>query len=326
MEERNKKTELLVGLFLTFGLLLLGLLILQFSSVRELFKDTYDITGAFPDGSGIKKGTPVRLGGLPAGKVPKPPAPNSSFDGVIITLEIYEHVKIPADALFGIGTSGLLGDSYIEIKPSGKPPQAYIEPGAALGKEYNSKGGLGGLQETAAEVAEKLAVAVDAITDVVADVKLSLKRINEGALSEKTTVEFRDTLTLGEQTSKDVREAVASFKNAAKSLEETTKKLDPAVTKLDSAFGKADAVMVSANDAMKSIDDSADAIGKVARDLNKSGGLLPALIHDASLKHEFSQLISNLRQRGILFYKDKPGAEEQAPTPLRRPQTGGSKR
>ena len=36
MDERDKKTELLVGLFLFVGLIMLALLILQFGSVRSL--------------------------------------------------------------------------------------------------------------------------------------------------------------------------------------------------------------------------------------------------------------------------------------------------
>ena len=71
MEERDKKTELLVGMFLTLGLVMLGLLILQFGSIRELFKSSYAISVALPDGSGIREGSPVMLGGSRIGKVSK---------------------------------------------------------------------------------------------------------------------------------------------------------------------------------------------------------------------------------------------------------------
>ena len=144
MDERDKKTELLVGLFLTIGLALLGLLVLQFGSVREYFKDTYEITVPFPDGTGIKAGTPVMLGGSKIGKVPRMPQLNAQFNGVIIPLEIYHDKRIPADAKFAIGTAGLLGDSFIEISPTGAPTGAYIEPGASLPKDnVSSGGGLG---------------------------------------------------------------------------------------------------------------------------------------------------------------------------------------
>jgi len=336
MEERNKKTELLVGMFLFVGLALLALLILQFGSVKEIFKTTYEVTVPFPDGTGIKEGTPVMLGGSKIGNVPRKPALNADFNGVVIPLEIYATVKIPADSKFSIGTAGLLGDSYIEIRTTGLATTDYIPHGAVLTKEnVTSSGGLGGLQDTAQNIGKKVDVAIEDIRAAVADLRLSLKRVNEGALSEKSGEDLKSILShfnatitrvdermLGEETTAQVREAVASFKDAANSLETSIKKLDPAVAKVESVVTRADAVMVSADSAMKSIDASSGAIGKVANDLRKGNGLLPALIYDASLKSEFSQLITNLRQRGILFYKDKPSEV----VPPAKPPVGSSRR
>ena len=332
MEERDKKTELLVGLFLTIGMVLLGLLILQFGSVRELFKHTYEITVPFPDGTGIKDGTPVLLGGSKVGKVPRRPVLNANFNGVIIPLEIYETVKIPIDAKFGIGTSGLLGDSFIEIRPSGMDTHEYIPPGTALTKESTAAAsGLGGLQDTAKDLSKSVDVTLKDLRGAIADLRVSLKKVNEGALADENMDELKgsfahlnsvltrfDEKTFNDQTSQDVKEAVASFKEAAKNLDATVKKFGPAVSKLegvvekaDKAMVSADKAMVSADKAMKSIDDGASALGKVGIDLRKGDGLLPALIYDRNLKNEFSMLITNMRQRGVLFYKDKAG-EAQA--------------
>jgi phospholipid/cholesterol/gamma-HCH transport system substrate-binding protein len=328
MEERDKKTELLVGLFLTVGLLMLGLLILQFGSVRELIKDTYEITVPFADGTGIKDGTPVMLGGSKVGKVPRRPKLNANFNGVTIALEIYENIRIPADAKFGIGTAGLLGDSYVEIRPTGKDTQVYIEPGTVL-TEANVAGpqGLSALGDSAKDLSEKATEALQDIRSAVADMRVSLKKINDSALGDENMKELQgsfthlrsvlqrlDEQTINEQTSKDVKEAVASFKDAAKALDATVKKLDPAVAKMEGVVEKADAAMVSADKAMKSIDDGAASLGKIATDIRKGDGLLPALIYDRALKNEFTMLITNLRQRGVLWYKDKAG-EEQAERP-----------
>lgn len=336
MEERDKKTELLVGLFLTVGILLMGLLILQFGSVRELFKDTYTITVPFADGTGIKEGTPVMFGGLRIGKVPRRPQHDATYTGVIITLEIYDTERIPSDAKFGIGTAGLLGDSYIEIRAVNPATRTYIQPDAVLTKEsVASASGLGGLQDTAKDLSKKVDVAVEDIRAAIADLRVSLKKINEGALSDENISDLKDTFnhlnkvvtrldekTFDEQTSKDVKEAVASFKAAAKSVENAAAKLDPAMTKVSSAADKADTVMASADKAMKSLDDGAAALGKVATDLRRGEGLLPALIYDRNLKNEFSMLITNLRQRGVLWYRDKAGEvrEEPPKPPLLKPK------
>ncbi len=336
MEERNKKTELLVGLFLTVGLLLMALLVLQFSSVRELFKTTYEITVPFKDGTGIRDGTPVRLGGSKIGKVPRKPTLDSDYKGVIIALEIYEDVKIPTDAKFGIGTSGLLGDSFIEIRTTGTEATTYIQPGAHLPKENIAPPtGLNALEDMGKEVNKVLADVKLAI----ADIRTSLGKINEKALGDENMKELKeafahlnsmltrlDERTLGEETSKEVKEAIASFKAAAKSLEDGAKKLDPIMGKLSNAAGsietaatKADGVMANADKAIKSIDEAADALGEVGKDLRRGSGLLPALIHDPKLKSEFAMLITNLRQRGVLWYKDKAGEAQSARPPQSEP-------
>ena len=100
MIDSDKKTEMLVGLFLFVGLLMLGGLILQFGRVREVFKDTYTLRVAFPNAAGIKESSPVFLGGSRVGKVDKKPQLNETFSGVILDLELFKDVKIPADATF----------------------------------------------------------------------------------------------------------------------------------------------------------------------------------------------------------------------------------
>ncbi|MCE9519769.1 MAG: MlaD family protein [Verrucomicrobia bacterium] len=323
MDERDKKTELLVGLFLTIGLLLLGTLILQFSSVRELFKGTYAIRVTLPDGTGIKDGTPVLLGGRKIGKASDKPSFNATFTGVIIPLMIYSDIKIPADAKFSIGTSGLLGDAFLEIKPSGKASVNYIAPDTVI--EGVPSGGLGALQNTAVELSQKVDVALEDMRAAIKDLREGLKKINEGVLSDSSTKELKESFkhlnnvitrldekTLNDDTSGDLKSAVASFKNAAKTFEESVKKLDPAFTKIDSVAAKADKVMDSADSAMKTVDKSAAAIGGAAEDMRQGDGLLSALLKDSKLREEFTALITNLREHGILRYRDDTGKSETA--------------
>jgi ABC-type transporter Mla subunit MlaD len=346
MEERDKKTELLVGFFLLVGLLLVSGLILEFSSVREFFKPTYDITSTFPDGSGIGESTPVMLGGSKIGKVKAKPLLNSNFNGVVITMEIYNTVHIPTDARFTIGTQGLLGDSFIEIKTTGATATEYLQPGAVVNGEA---GKLSNLQETADRVAKKVDVTLDDIRDTVKDLRTTVKHINEGALSEEAMKDLKETFkhinsvatrldekTFGEDTSKEVKEAIASFKNAAHSLDDAMKDLHPIVSKVDGVMAKvdgvvvkADKVMVTADGALKSIDKTAVTLGDTARDLRKGNGLLPALLGDEQLKREFKELISNLKEHGVLFYRNdaaRKNATADSDTrdnkPKARPSTG----
>lgn len=340
MDERDKKTELLVGIFLTVGLVLLGVLILQFGSVREYFRDSYEVTVPFPDATGVKVGTPIMLGGSRIGKVPRMPKLNDQFNGVIVPLEIYKDKRIPADAKFSIGTAGLLGDAFIEISPTGAKTIAYIEPGASLTDENVRKSsGLGALQNTAQDIGKKVDVAIEDIRAAVADLRVSLKKINDGALSDTTLADFRESMehlnntmkrmddnVLGEENAAslksaiaDIREAAAGFKNSARNVEEATKKLGPMFDKLDPAVAKVDKVVSTAEEALKSVKTGADSFSAAAKRLNTGDGLLQALMSDRELKADFKAAIadlkdvaSNVKKSGFVFYKNVADKEKAA--------------
>ena len=325
----DRKTELLVGLFLLVGLLLLGGLVLQFGRVNEAFKETYTLKVAFPNANGIKTGSPVMLGGSRVGRVKETPVLNNTFDGVIITLQIYGDVKIPADATIAVGSAGLMGDALIEITPSGEPTEEFIAhdfPEIIEGKKAT---GLGELQDTAQQVGEKVDVVLDDVRDALKPLRESLKKLNETAMSEETLGDFKESIehlnntmtrlddhVLGEENAKalgaslkNLGEATESFKKAAKTAEGTIKKVDTSLEKLDPALEKLESVMTNADEALVAIKGGATDFSTTMKKLRDGEGLLGALMEDPDLKADFKDLIANLKCNGILFYKDS--AEKQ---------------
>jgi len=339
MIDSDKKTELLVGLFLFVGLLLLGGLILQFGRVREVFKDTYHLHVAFANASGIKEGSPVFLGGSRVGKVDKKPVLNPTFSGVIIDLELFKDVKIPADATFGIGSAGLMGDALVEIKPSGQLTDVFLPHDYDKIIEGEKASGLNDLQSTAKSVGEKVDVVLDEVKVALKDIKEAMGKVNKGALSDPTIQNFTegmehlhstlkrvDEKVLGDENSQtlktaltELKDAATSFKNAAKSIEESSKKLEPTIV-------KADKVMTTADESLQSIKKAADSFAMAAANISSSKGLLGALMNDQRLMTDFRDLIYNFKVNGPLWYKDtaeKMRAEEmkkqqEAPTPPKR--------
>lgn len=341
MDDRDKKTELLVGLFLFVGLLLLGGLILRFGSVRELMKTTYEITVPFPDATGVKIGTPVMLGGAKIGKVPRMPQLNDQFNGLTVPMEIYEDKKIPKDAKFSIGTSGLLGDAYVEIRPSGKDTEQYLAPGTFVDPQYVTKGGgLSDLTSTADQIGKKADKVLADVSDAAAELKDALSRVNKGALSDDTLSNFRKSMEhleksmenvsteiLGDENAAnlkqaitDVKDAAAAFKRTSASLETTSKQLGETLTKLDPAVAKADKVMTSLDEALVSFKSASDNLSDLTKGLGKGGnrGVL-GLLADEKFASDLKKFADNLKRNGIYRYKDD--AEQQgkpAPAPQRK--------
>src|SRR4029079_15110158 len=75
---------------------------------------------------------------------------------------------------------------------SGKDTHDYIPPGAALTSDsVASASGLSGLQDTAKDLSKSLDATLEDIRKAVADLILSLRQVNEGALSDKNMEQLK---------------------------------------------------------------------------------------------------------------------------------------
>ncbi|MBK8095195.1 MAG: MCE family protein [Verrucomicrobiaceae bacterium] len=353
MEERDKKTELLVGLFLTVGLVMMSLLILQFGSVRDLFKGSFFLSVSFPDASGIKEASPVVLAGKRIGKVKNKPRHNENFNAVIIDLEIFQGEKIPAESIFTITTAGLMGDAFVDIEPPKHISDKFITETQTVTIVGKEAGGLSNLQSAAEKIGKQVssfieddlkpAVSKD-LRPALAEIKAATTKLNQGALSDETISKIKNTVAkldsavsrvdekvFGDQNVShlkeslaDLKEAAASFKAASKNIEDSSKKLGPLLDKLDAPIAKLDKVMASADDTMKSIKGAADSFSVAARNITNGKGLLGALINDPKLKTDFHDLIYNMKTSGPVWYKnnaDKERSKQQTqPAPAPQPE------
>src|SRR3954462_8100014 len=111
----EKALELRVGLFVVVGLAALAALVVQFGRVGEGFKTYYEITVRFPDASGLLKGSDVLLAGAKIGKVSGGPRMVPEGNGVDVPLKIYSYIKIPEGSKISVGSSGLLGDRFVNV-------------------------------------------------------------------------------------------------------------------------------------------------------------------------------------------------------------------
>jgi phospholipid/cholesterol/gamma-HCH transport system substrate-binding protein len=106
-----------VGLFVFIGLVLLAVLLIQFSKGTTFFRSTYDLRLRASTVGGLKPRAQVLMSGVQVGTVA---GIQLAPDGrsVTITLRIYRPYQVYRDARFAIEQSGFLGDQYVGILPT----------------------------------------------------------------------------------------------------------------------------------------------------------------------------------------------------------------
>ena len=113
----KSRLEIKVGLFVFIGMVLLAVLVIQFSKGASLFRDTYTLKLHAANVGGLKAKSNVLLAGVPVGTVHQI-ALDGNGTNVTITLQIYQDFSIYHDAQFLIESAGFLGDQFVAIKPT----------------------------------------------------------------------------------------------------------------------------------------------------------------------------------------------------------------
>lgn len=284
MNRHERGLEFKVGVFVFLGLAMLGALVVQFGRLGEGFKTYYALTVRFNDASGLLKGSDVLLAGARIGKVADGPRLVHEGTGIAVPLKIYDYIKIPEGAKFTVGSSGLLGDRFVNVTMPPGQPKAYVQPNAYIN----------GARETGIDdLTREGGALVNDLRGTVQKIDTTVNRLNEDTLSS-TNME-------------NLKSSMAHLNEATGSLAESSKKLDGVIE-------QADSTMTSAKEAADSLQSAITDARKVINSAAKGKGLVSALLNDQQLANDLHALITNLRAHGVLFYRDSAAKiEAKAP-------------
>jgi phospholipid/cholesterol/gamma-HCH transport system substrate-binding protein len=295
MNRHERGLEFKVGAFVFVGLAMLCALVVQFGRLGEGFKTYYPLTVRFTDASGLLKGSDVLLAGAKIGQVADGPRLVGEGHGIIVPLKIYDYVKIPTGSKFSVGSSGLLGDRFVNVVMPPGQPSGFLARNASVS----------GARETGIDdLTREGGALVGDMRGAVQNINGTFTRLNQEALSPTN---------------------MQNLKTSIESLSQTTGALAESSKKLDSVVDKADATMSStkkaADDLQRAIADARKAI----QSATEGKGLMAALLTNQQLANDLRALISNLRAHGVLFYRDSAAKMEKAAeqTKPARPTSGG---
>ena len=330
MNDTSNRTTLTAGLFVLGGLILLGTLIFQYGTLHHRLRKPYQLYANFLDAQNLIKGSPVKRAGATIGQVVTSPKLVEGLKGVQVTLEIYPEFKIPVGSPLRISSVGLMGDSQLEV---GQPPEEMLT-GEYL-KEGTTLNGVGSLDltTTANKITEEIMVVMRDLRTGLSDLSKTVNRLNEGVLSDDNLQNFSgglrelresihkiDNEVLGDGNLNAVKEALADFRAAMDKVDQAAARADGVIVKADSAMGKVDKAMDSLGPGLRGVESATTSLKQAAvamegllKDARTGDGLMNALLNDEVLRRDFTALVANLKQHGVLFYKDKEGKEKAAP-------------
>jgi phospholipid/cholesterol/gamma-HCH transport system substrate-binding protein len=187
--KQTANLETKVGIFLLLGIGLICTLIILFGEVPDLFKPTYTLTVKFPDASGLLKGSDVYLAGAVIGKVTTDPHYIPDTQRVEVNLKINKDVGIREDATYVIGSSGLLGDRFVIVKPAeykpGQPKAPFVKDGEVIE-------GVTDIDLSAIMDASK--PLIDRANHIAAQLDDMITRLNTDVLSGTSTDDLKETI------------------------------------------------------------------------------------------------------------------------------------
>lgn len=129
--KQSKITELLVGMFITAGIVALFILAMQVSNLSAMAKgEGYSLTARFENIGGLKVRSPVTVGGVLVGRVASIDYDSDRYEAVVVLNMDENYDRFPDDTSASIYTAGLLGEQYISLEPGGS--EDYLENGSEI--------------------------------------------------------------------------------------------------------------------------------------------------------------------------------------------------
>jgi len=314
----RKRLEWKVGLFVLVCLLLLALLVLNFSKGLTFFTATYTVRLKTTNVGGIKREAAVLMAGVPVGNVT---GAELSAEGTNVTvfLKILNRYRIHKDAIFTIDSLGFLGDQYVAIIPGRNEAPLLNDGDEVVCREpFNLQ-----------EVARSALGFIQRIDETAKKLDNALIRVEQRFLNEQTIT----NLSAGIANFRLVSErALATVDNLDRVIQSNTVPVSVTTSNLEQFSGQLNNLAIelqqvlAANQAdwaaaVKNIESSTEMVKSLLSNVQAGKGLAGSLLNNEELSAGMSQTVSNLavlssnlNRHGLLWKPKK--SEARPPSPL----------
>lgn len=287
----KSRLELKVGLFVLIGLVLLAVLIIQFSKGTSVFRGTYDLNLHAVNVGGLKPRASVLLAGVQVGNVSDI---KLAEDGksVTIFLKIYKEFKIYHDARFVIEQAGFLGDQYVSVIPTANNDRLLVNGDVVDCQEpFNLQEvarSASGFIQRIDDTAKKLDTSVSDLQRVVLNgqtlTNFSVAVVNLRAFSEQASGAVSNINGLIATNGSQINLAVSNVLVFSQQLNQLANSADGLLTTNG----------VEISNAVKNVESSTETLKKVMDDLQSGNGLAGTLLQNEQFATNVQAIANNL--------------------------------
>ncbi len=278
--------EAKVGAFTLAGLGLLVSAVFYLGGLSLKSEEGYTLYAGFHQVIGVTPQADVMLSGVPVGKVQ---SIVNDGGGVTVTMNIKPGVKIPAQSAVTVGSSGVMGEKFINIVPEDAHSPAAQNGDYFIGTDEE------GMDTVFAKMSHALTdvqTLLSNINDMVGDPKLKASVVAmthnmEGAsghINELTAV----LEAMAKDNQSDIRGIVANMNGITASLDRTMVSVESMMQNADTVFGDPQtAANIKAT--LQNVKDTSDKISHMASNMDKTFG-------DPKTAEDLQQTIANAKK------------------------------
>lgn len=305
--------EVRVGIFVFVCLVLLAVLLLEFSKGVSIFRKTYTIILNTSNVGGLRPRASVLMSGVMIGSVGQTKL-SPQGTNVAITLKIYSDYIIRDDAEFKIEQSGFLGDLYVAIYPGKNGGQPLGENAEVHAQEpFNIQ-----------EVARKVDQVIDTVRhDVINDrtlTNIAIALVKLRSVSEKADMAVDHVNDLITSNSGPLTEAVSNLVNFADQLNAVgTNANGILVTNgplINAAVGDLRNAATTVTNLLGGVEAGQGLVGVLLKDKQLAGDVSASARNLSLVTSNLAVTTANLNRLGLwhfLWYHPKPEPKQPPP-------------
>lgn len=279
-------TEAKVGAFTVLGILLFAVAAAFLSGVSLSGHKGYTLYAGFKQVIGVEPQSAVRLSGVPVGKVKEI---RNEGGGVTVTMDIQGDAKIPKGSQVTIGSSGVMGEKFINILPA-RDQGIYLGDGDYLiGQEEE---GIDSLLAKAGGVMDQVQALLDSMNQVMGNPEFQQNFLQMAVNVRDMTAHLDGLVAAMEQTmvnnEGNIGQMLANLNRATASMDRTMHQVEAMMDNL-ATVGADPQTAENLRLTLANIKDTSDRIAHMAENLDSVAG-------DPQTAEDLKETLQNARK------------------------------